>query len=373
MKTKFTFLVAGAFLVGLVFSSCSRSPAQTPIPSMAPSQTSLPAPATISLPTPLPTSTASQVNILASATEVGRIAEAFKGVTNSMAEAWNSGDLEAIQALYTDDIVHHDATYFTHLVGIEAVMGMARDFVDSYPNVKRQIINRYIGLTDSLLIYNLSGYQLGGYDFTQNDPGLTIFLLETRGSLISHWTMYYGLDAMEKSGARSRILLDITRSFLSSYASAWSSSDPITVGKLYAEDAVRQDMIFGELQEGRQAISSFAESFFAEHPGIKLTFFQTFGEAQGWQGEPPVIGGAFYIDAAGPTGQPCEVLGAVLLQTSNGTIIHEAHYYDADSLISCGCIKAFVKITWLLSLPLEISARSTVFVKSVRLITCSKV
>lgn len=256
-----------------------------------------------------------------------------------MVKAWNSGDLEAIRALYTNDIVHHDATFYTNLAGIDAVMEMASEYVHSNPAANRQITNRFIGSEDSLAVFSMSGFQLGGYEFTQDDPALVSYRLKTRGNLISYWTMYYGLDFMEKAEIRSKILLDLTRSFLSSYASAWSSGDPGMVGKLYAGNAVRRDTILGEFQQGSEAIISFEGSFFGEHPGVQWTLLQAFGEGQGWQGEPPVIGGIFAIDSTGPTSQPCKVLAAVLMQTSEGSIIHETLYYDPDSLISCGWVR----------------------------------
>ena len=105
------------------------------------------------------------------------------------------------------------------------------------------------------------------------------------------------------------------------------------VGGLYTRDAVREDTIFGERAEGREAITSFAESFFAWYPGAQWNLLLPFGEGRG---DAPMTGGVYAIRVSGPGDQPCEVHVAVLLNTSEDQIVHEALYYGADSLISCG-------------------------------------
>jgi hypothetical protein len=253
-----------------------------------------------------------------------------------MVEAWNSRDLEAIRALHTDDIVHHDATYSNHLIGIEAVMEMTRDFTNEFPSIKRKITKRLMGLEDNLAVFDYWGFRLNDCEFTQADLALIVFLLKTRGDRISTWTLFYGLETMEKIGFSS---FDEARSLLSSYGSAWSSGDPSIIGNLYAGNAVREATMLGELQEGSKTISCNAESFFARYPGAQWTLLQAFGEGHGWQGEPPIIGGSFAIRVTDPTGQPCEALAAVLLQASGGQIIHEALYYEPDSLTRCGWMR----------------------------------
>ena len=105
------------------------------------------------------------------------------------------------------------------------------------------------------------------------------------------------------------------------------------VGDLYAHDAVREDTIFGERAEGREAITSFAESFFAWYSGARWKLLLPFGD--GWP-HAPVMGGVFAITVSGPSGEQCEVHAAVRVKTSDDQIVHEALYYGADSLASCG-------------------------------------
>ena len=92
----------------------------------------------------------------------------------------------------------------------------------------------------------------------------------------------------------------------------------------------------GDLLEGSEAISSFAESFFAWYPGAQLTLLQAFGEGMG---ETPVICGIFALKVTDPTGQTCDLLVAVLLQAPEGKITHEALYYEPNLLIKYGWVK----------------------------------
>ena len=92
-----------------------------------------------------------------SAAEVKRIASDVETMTNAKVEAWNSGDFEAIQALYTDDIVFTEVTMDVHIVGIDDFMEMARGFIQSFPTLRRQVTNHFIGLEDSLATIRLLG------------------------------------------------------------------------------------------------------------------------------------------------------------------------------------------------------------------------
>jgi ketosteroid isomerase-like protein len=268
----------------------------------------------------------------APAAEVQRAAAAFEAVASAVVEAWNSGDVDAVREFYTDDIVHHDTSFGAHIVGIDGLVRMASSFMAEYAGTQSRVADWLIGSEDGLVVWELWNITLRGYEFTQDGPLVEVDLLETRGDRISYWTLYYGLDSLEKVGWSGEPL-DEARSLLSSYGSAWSSGDPRIVGDLYARDAVREDTIFGERTEGQGAISSFAESFFAWYPGAQWKLLLPFGDGQH---HAPVVGGVFAITVSGPSGERCEVHAAVLLKTSGDQIVHEALYYGADSLISCG-------------------------------------
>ena len=265
-----------------------------------------------------------------SAAEVKRIASEVETITNAKVEAWNSGDFEAIQALYTDDIVFTEVTMDVHIVGIDDFMEMARGFIQSFPTLRRQVTNHFIGLEDSFATIDYWSFSLGGHPFTPSDPYLWVHLSQIRGDRYSSWTLFEGPEFIEK---RADVIVDKSRFdearlLLSSYASAWSSGDANLVGKLYADSAIRKDTIFQESQQGSEAMSSFARSFFAWYPGARWTLLQTFGE---WAGESPTIGGTYKVEVSDATNQPCEVLVAVLLKASEGKITNETLYYEPDS------------------------------------------
>ena len=82
------------------------------------------------------------------------------------------------------------------------------------------------------------------------------------------------------------------------------------MAELYSSDSVREDAIFGERLEGREAIASFAESFFAGYPGVQWSLSLGFAEGRG---DAPTTGGVYVIKVNGLDGQSCEVQAAVLL------------------------------------------------------------
>lgn len=296
---------------------------QTPPPTytqMPPTPTLEPSPTAISPREPV------------SAAEVERIASAFEIITNLQVEAWNAYDFDAMRTLYTDDIEFIDASFGDNIVGINKFIDMARAMSVNFPSMRRQVINHFVGLEDSVATYDYWGF----YGFTPEDPMLWVFRLRTSGDRISNWTLLEGLTASEKLKLGDKIRFDEAKSLLSSYQSAWSSGDPMKVAELYSNDAVRTDTLFQEKQEGQEALTSFAQTFFAWYQHAQWTLLQSFGE---WQGEAPLIGGTYAVEVTDSTNQPCEVLVAVLLQTSEGKITHEDLYYEPDSLIQCGWAK----------------------------------
>ncbi len=270
---------------------------------------------------------------LASATEVERIAADSETIISVGVEAWNSGVAETIRAVYTDDIVHHDDTSGMHIVGIEDVAEMATTVMLFFPSYQNRVTDWYIGSEDILAVYEIWNLGLGGYEFTEDDPLVEVDLLETRGDRISYWTLFHGLDSLEKRSKATPERTEEARAILSSHGSAWSSGNPRIVGDLYTSNAIREDTLFGERLEGPEHIRSFAESFFAWYPGAQWNLRLPFGDGQG---ESPVTGGTYVISVSGPGGQSCEVHAAVLLKTFEDQIVHEALYYEPESLIRCG-------------------------------------
>ena len=121
----------------------------------------------------------------APAAEVESTAAAFEEVTNAVVEAWSLGDVDAVREIYTDDIVHHDTSFGAHIVGIDDVADMASGFMTAFDGMQSRIVDSYVGLEDSLDVWEMWNIRLGFHEFTQGDPLVEVDLLETRGDRVS--------------------------------------------------------------------------------------------------------------------------------------------------------------------------------------------
>lgn len=130
-----------------------------------------------------------------------------------------------------------------------------------------------------------------------------------------------------------------TRDLTSAYAEAWSSGNPAALNRLYAPDAVREDMVFGDRQEGRDEVTAFASSFRQWYPDARFTVTRPYGVGTPVTPGRPVVAAELEIGTAAADGSPCTVKGVVFLETKKGLIESERVYYDADSLESCGWAK----------------------------------
>ena len=125
----------------------------------------------------------------------------------------------------------------------------------------------------------------------------------------------------------------------SAYANAWSSGDQAAIDRLYAPGAVREDMVFGDRQEGRDEVTAFASRFRQWYPGARFTVTRPYGVGTPVTPGRPVVAAELEIGTAAADGSPCTVKGVVFLETKNGLIASERVYYDADSLIACDWAK----------------------------------
>ena len=266
--------------------------------------------------------------------DVKQKAEAFKSITATNVDAWNAKDLDAIRDILTDDIQFVDVSGSDDLKGITQVVTMARIFCAMFPELQRQATSHYIGVEEGIAIYDYWNWKLGAMEYTREEPFIYAFLLETRENLISSWRLFEGIDALEKHFISETASQEI-QSVLLSYSSAWSSMDANTLADMYAKDAVRQDALFSESQQGRKAIKAFAESFFTWYPKVQWTPLEMFGE-RGFPDKPQAIGSSYAIEITDPSGETCQVLAVVLLHVLDGKIVQEDLYYDAESLIQCG-------------------------------------
>jgi len=255
-----------------------------------------------------------------SISEVQALSSAFEKVVTAENDAWNSHDFDAIQQIYTEDVVHFDGQPM--YTGIDEVMGMARKTLQDYPEFKGRMADTFIGRADGIVVWeywNVLGY-------TQAHPIVEYDLVQTREERISYWRLFYFPRFM------AYLNTPVDNTLVEDYASIWSSADPTTVAALYAEDGVKEDTLFGETSTGRAAIESFAANFFAWYPGAKWTLLEPFSEQT-----PGIMkGGIYSIQVTDSSGNPCEVRAAVLLTPSGKEIQKENIYYNAESLIAWG-------------------------------------
>ena len=265
--------------------------------------------------------------------KVTQIAKNFNIVTAANAEAWNEKDLDAIEAVLTEDIRFIDVSLGDNLTGTKEVMDMADNFCSYFPELQRKTTEHFIGWEEGIAFYDYWGWKLDGKDYTMDDPFRYIFLLKTQGTLISYWRLFEGLATLE-THFLTETESEEFQAVILSYGSAWSSMDSNTLAKLYAKDAVRLDSLFDENQQGKKAIKDFAALFFAWYPEAKWTPLEMFGERP-VKDRSQAIGSSFEIQVTGPDGNECDVFVTVLLQVQDGKIIQEDLYYEPESLIRC--------------------------------------
>jgi ketosteroid isomerase-like protein len=129
------------------------------------------------------------------------------------------------------------------------------------------------------------------------------------------------------------------RELTGAYARAWSSGDRAAIDRLYAPGAVREDMVFGDRQEGRGEVTAFASSFRQWYPDARFTVTRPYGVGTPVTPGRPVVAAELEIGTAAADGSPCTVKGVVFLETKKGLIASERVYYDAESLESCSWAK----------------------------------
>lgn len=272
-----------------------------------------------------------------SSAEITQRAEAFRTFTAANAEAWNEKDLDAIRAVLTEDIHFIDVSFGDDIKGIEDVMDMARFMCNIAPDLQRKTTRYYIGVDQGVAFYDYWNMWNPFTGYTPEKPYIYVFLFETHGDLISYWRLFEGFEMLDKHFINDTVANGL-QAMIAAYTSAWSSKDPEAIAEIYAVDAVRNDSLFGENQQGLNEIQTFAQSFFSWHPNSRWTSYDVFGERR-YEGTPQTIGSSYGIQITSPTGETCEVMAVVLLQVLDGEIIQEDMYYEPDSLMQCGWAK----------------------------------
>jgi len=284
--------------------------------------------------TPTVTKTISPRKTL-SAEKINQIAQDFKALTDANREAHLAKDFSAIEALFTKDMSFDDYSFRDHLVGTDEFMDMTRNFLNYFNQLKWKTTNYFISSEKTITIAEFWDMNWLGNQYNKEDPFIHVFLFEPQGNLISSWRLFYGYDFLVENDLLSETQADVMESLLSAYAVAWSSKDSKAVTEIYTKDALHQDTLFNESQQGNKAIRDFAESFFTWYPDAQWTPTQMFGE-RFYQDKPQTIGSVYNICTHNSIGETCEVMVVVLLRVFEGKIIQEEIYYQPDSLITCG-------------------------------------
>lgn len=254
-------------------------------------------------------------------------------LASAHAEFWTSHDMDMFEGVYTEDIVHDDGETF--IQGAEDVSSMANTVFMFFPGLQATLQDLYVGGEECLGIYDYFPLQLGGTEFTAEEPLIEIDLLRPQGNRIAYWGLFEDHATIEKEYSNADVdqWLEHDRELLERYAEAWSSDDPAQVAALYASDASRQDLMSGDMQSGSGEIRSWARTFFQQFPDARWQLVMPFsGNLSGM----PVTGGTYTLRVENQDPETCTIEAAVLLGNSGSEIVKETVFYDAASLVECG-------------------------------------
>lgn len=241
--------------------------------------------------------------------------------------------------LLTDDAVWND--WGVRFVGRDDIIPFLQIWAMASGSASFRDLATYGGRSGGAsteAVWDMSGW-------TRREPSRYIAEWQLRDGKVASVTLLADLTTMEPArlapGADEvdpAVPREI-RNLTSAYASAWSSGDAAAVGELYAPDAVREDIVFGDREEGRDEIAAFASRFRQWHPDARFTVTEPYGVGKPAVPDRPVVAAELAIAASDADGSPCTVKAAVFLETNDGLIASERVYYDADSLIACGWAK----------------------------------
>lgn len=326
MTIKHTYvrsILFACLIVLLIFTTGCTPQTIVVIPSPLPTNTPLPPTAIAPTPTTIPRPPLS-------ADEVKTLATEFERITNAHLQSWANRDYDQMRQVYTEDIVHHDLNA-EPFKGVSSVISMAQLFLYYFPDYKNRLVSTFVGHDDGFYVEDSWGWAPEDYMinvFSSDHPLKNYMWMTLRDGKFSYWWLFYDEEVFSAGN------LPFDRKLLQDYADAWSSGNSEAIASLYTPEAIRQDTLFSENEQGNSAIKAFATHFFAWYPAVHLTLLETFGEY------PKVIkrGGIYTVSVSNTSGQPCDVNMLVLLESdeSQQKIAHEWLFYNADSLIACG-------------------------------------
>jgi len=238
--------------------------------------------------------------------------------------------------VFAEDVVVNDALNpGGRVVGRGAVVGQWKLVAMSYGH--RQIGDLYAGRDGGVFLDGWWG-AMGGW--TKQKPGREWFEIGLRDGLWASVVMFFDRSSLSTMDVPlNPKLVSGFPKLLSRYATAWSSGDPKAVAALYAPNALREDTVFGNSEQGRTAIRGYAAQYFAWYPGAQTRLVRPFGDGRMPKSGHPGMGGQLNIRTTGQDGRPCTVKAAAMLETKNGLITNERVYYEAATLKKCGWVQ----------------------------------
>ena len=122
---------------------------------------------------------------------------------------------------------------------------------------------------------------------------------------------------------------------LEEWATAWSSHDTETLLALFTDDCIYEDVTFGVVNRGREALRAFAQGVFAAVPDFKIALTARF-VAGNWAAMEWVMSGTHNGDFPGmpATGKRFSAIrGATICELQGGKIQRCSDYWDAATLM----------------------------------------
>ncbi len=257
------------------------------------------------------------------------------GTVTGHVAAWMEQDPDAIRSYWDDDTVHEDTGFLLELSGPD-LLSMPDWFFDDAPDFKWEVDQVFVADGVALEVTRAWGIELRGFDFVEDEPLWEIDRIEVDpDGTLGRWTLFYDLDTYrEWSALDSRI--DDAESLIRAYADAWGSGDSAEVGALYAADAHRVDSLFGVDLAGIDAIEAHAARFSSWVSDAGFSPHLIFSDSRLGFRDPERIGAVFTLGGVDGEGSECDIDMAVVLSSTDGTIVHDEVFWDADSLLACG-------------------------------------
>jgi ketosteroid isomerase-like protein len=262
-----------------------------------------------------------QASRTVSADEVKKLSTVLDQLSDKAIQAYNSHDLDQVRQVYTEDVLVYESNEKCN--GVDCMLHTADWIFSNAPQFGIQKRgDAYISGEDGFLQQDFLNFSA-----IPENPIIHSFVwVKPQEGKASYWRSFVSSDFFTSRE------MPFDPTILNDYTTAWSSGDAQTVADLYNTDAVREDSLFGENQQGSSAMKDFAADFVNKYPGISLELLQSFGET----GEVKTLGGVYAMHVTDQNSKPCDVQALIVLEPNNGKISKETVFYQPDSLIACG-------------------------------------